>query len=90
MVNDTKIIIFESFEVYKGTFQPKTTQTQVTQQSKSSNSSLTQSALGARFMRQKIESVEVESKCELDIYLIETIYVTNNDEFDILEWWIVD
>ena len=36
-------------------------------------------------------SGEVESKCELDIYLRECVFVTkNDDEFDILKWWKVN
>ena len=94
LANDTKLVVKELFQEYKKTCQPKSTQTQVNQgqsSNKSSNvSSRIQSALGERFMRQKMESGEVESKCELDVYLKESVYVTKNDEFDILKWWKVN
>lgn len=95
LANDTKVVIKELFEEYKLISQPKATQTQVNQQDQSSSkssitSSRTQSALGERFMRQKMESGEVESKSELDIYLKESVYVTKSEDFDILKWWKVN
>ncbi|WOG81885.1 hypothetical protein DCAR_0101041 [Daucus carota subsp. sativus] len=90
LANDKKLVVKELFQEYKKTCQPKSTQTQVNQGQSSNKSSRIQSALGERFMRQKMESGEVESKCELDVYLKESVYVTKNDEFDILKWWKVN
>lgn len=94
LANDTRVVVKELFEEYKKSCQPKNTQTQGNvnqgQSSNKSSTSRTQSALGERFMRQKMESGEVESKCELDIYLKESVYVIKNDEFDILKWWKVN
>ena len=41
-------------------------------------------------MRQKMESGEVESKCELDIYHKDSVQVTKSEDFDILKWWKVN
>ncbi|XP_063940304.1 zinc finger BED domain-containing protein RICESLEEPER 2-like [Daucus carota subsp. sativus] len=96
LANDTSLVIRELFEEYKRTSQPQTTQTNQQGQPSSNTSSLHStssraSSLGARFMRQKMASGEVESKCELDIYLRESVFVTkNDDEFDILKWWKVN
>ncbi|CAA0843133.1 Zinc finger BED domain-containing protein DAYSLEEPER [Striga hermonthica] len=37
--------------------------------------------------RHKIESGEVESKCDLNVYLKESVLVVEKDDFDILMWW---
>ncbi|CAA0810625.1 Zinc finger BED domain-containing protein DAYSLEEPER [Striga hermonthica] len=34
-----------------------------------------------------MESGEVESKCDLDVYLKESVLVVEKDDFDILMWW---
>ncbi|CAA0806468.1 Unknown protein [Striga hermonthica] len=43
--------------------------------------------LGDKFIRHKMESGEVESKCDLDVYLKESVLVVEKDDFDILMWW---
>ncbi|WOG95631.1 hypothetical protein DCAR_0414957 [Daucus carota subsp. sativus] len=95
LANDTKMVMKELFDEYKTTCQPKNTQDnnqgKSSNKSSSTSTSRTQSALGERFMTQKLESGEIESKCELDMYLKESVYVTkSDDEFDILKWWKVN
>ena len=96
LATDTREVMRELFEEYKLMYQPKVNQTQGIQEDPASNITSSssecsrkrsQSALGDRFIRHKMESGEVESKCELDIYLKESVFVTKNDEFDILNWW---
>ena len=72
LANDTKLVVKELFQEY---CQPKSTQTQVNQGQSSNKSSRIQSALGERFMRQKMESGEVESKCELDVFILKRVYM---------------
>ncbi|GER44259.1 HAT family dimerisation domain containing protein [Striga asiatica] len=85
--------IHELFEAYKLIYQPHcATSTQsmnrVSSLNESSQPDLSKNKsryhLGDKFKRHKIESGEVESKCDLDVYLKESVLVVEKDDFDIL------
>ncbi|CAA0806372.1 Zinc finger BED domain-containing protein DAYSLEEPER [Striga hermonthica] len=88
--------VHELFEAYKLIYQPHcATSTQSTNRvsslNESSHPNLSKNKsryhLGDKFKRHKIESGEVESKCDLDVYLKESTLVVEKDDFDILRWW---
>ncbi|CAA0838530.1 Zinc finger BED domain-containing protein DAYSLEEPER [Striga hermonthica] len=88
--------VHELFEAYKLIYQPHcATSTQSTNRVSSLNESShpdlsknkSRYHLGDKFKRHKIESGEVESKCDLDVYLKESTLVVEKDDFDILRWW---
>ncbi|CAA0810687.1 Zinc finger BED domain-containing protein DAYSLEEPER [Striga hermonthica] len=88
--------VHELFEAYKLIYQPHcATSTQSTNRVSSLNESShpdlsknkSRYHLGDKFKRHKIESGEVENKCDLDVYLKESTLVVEKDDFDILRWW---
>ncbi|KAK6137277.1 hypothetical protein DH2020_028992 [Rehmannia glutinosa] len=76
-------------EAYKSMYQPQVDPSRQKDTSSSHPEPLQKKSrfiLGDKFTRHKIESGEVESKCDLDVYLKKKVLVVEKGEFDILMW----